>query len=118
MRNIPLSLAVDDMFEKIVLRGRGGYCFELNGLFAWLLRSLGFTVKEYMSRYLRDETEIPMRRHRVLRVTCEQTDYLCDVGVGGVIPRRPLPFRTGIVSDQNGERYKLEKEDFFWICAI
>ena len=129
MRNIPLSLEIEDIYEKIVVRGRGGYCFELNGLFAWLLKELGFKVVEYMARYLRDEKEIPMRRHRVLRVSTGPSggtepsggtgpsggDYLCDVGVGAVIPRVPLPMVLGQISEQGpnqSERYKLEKEHF------
>ena len=113
MRNIPLSLELEDMFKKTILGRRGGYCFELNGLFAWLLRSLGFGVKEYMARFLRDEVEIPMRRHRVLHVSCPEGDYLCDVGVGGMIPRKPVPLALGRVSEEGCERYKLEKEEFF-----
>ena len=112
MRDIPLSLKVEDIYDKIVRRNRGGYCFELNALFAWLLQNLGFGVVTYMARFLRDETEIPMRRHRVLKVTCAQGDYLCDVGVGGVVPRMPLPLITGKVSEQYGEKYVLEKDDF------
>jgi len=112
MRGVPLSLEIGDIYEKIVLRGRGGYCFELNALFAWLLKNLGFAVTDYMARFLRDEPEIPMRRHRVLNVACGGKEYLCDVGVGGVIPRMPLPLITGKVSEQNGEKYVLEKEDF------
>lgn len=113
MRNIPLSLEPDDLFEKVVIRRRGGYCFELNGLFAWLLRTLGFSVTEYMSRFLRDETTIPMRRHRVLRVSLNETDYILDVGVGSMVPRKPLPLTTGVVSEQGRERYKFEHEPFF-----
>jgi N-hydroxyarylamine O-acetyltransferase len=113
MREIPLSLEPDGIFEKIVIRNRGGYCFELNGLFTWLLRTLGFPVTEYMSRFLRDEKEIPMRRHRVLRVTCGGKDYLADVGVGSMVPRKPLEMICGVVSEQGRERYKLEKEHFF-----
>ncbi|MCL2421586.1 MAG: arylamine N-acetyltransferase [Defluviitaleaceae bacterium] len=112
MRNIPLSLEVGDMYEKIVVRNRGGYCFELNGLFAWLLRALDFKVTEYMARFLRDEKEIPMRRHRVLKVACTDGDYLGDVGVGSMVPRIPLPLVLGKVSEQGAERYKLEKEPF------
>jgi len=112
MRDIPLSLEIEDIYKKIVARHRGGYCFELNGLFAWLLQALGFKVTEYMGRFLRDETEIPMRRHRVLRVTCTDGDYLCDVGVGGVIPRIPLPMILGKVSEQGAERYQLKAEPF------
>jgi len=53
-----------------------------------------------------------MRRHRVLKVACADGEYLADVGVGGVIPRRPLPFVADNVSEQNGEKYVLRKEDF------
>ena len=114
MRGIPISLEIDNLFDKIVTRRRGGYCFELNGLFAWLLRGLGFKVTEYLSRYLRDEEKIPMRRHRVLRVGVGgDCDYLCDVGVGGTIPRQPLAYKKNVVSQQNGESYLLKEEDFF-----
>ena len=36
------SLKREDMFNKLILHNRGGICFELNGLYAWLLESLGF----------------------------------------------------------------------------
>src|SRR5687768_9467525 len=40
----PIILNDEALFEKIVLRRRGGFCYELNGLFAALLRKLGFEV--------------------------------------------------------------------------
>ena len=40
------SLGIPDLFEKIVVRKRGGYCFELNALFGALLKALGFQVLE------------------------------------------------------------------------
>src|SRR5262245_30849131 len=40
----PIVLDQAALFEKIVLRRRGGFCYELNGLFAALLRALGFDV--------------------------------------------------------------------------
>lgn len=43
LRGIPLSLEIPDLFRKIVKNRRGGYCFELNGLFAWLLECLGLS---------------------------------------------------------------------------
>ena len=112
LQGIPLSLDVDDLFEKIILRRRGGYCFELNALFAWLLRNLGFEVTDYFARFLLNEPEIPMRRHHVLGVSFGGECYLCDVGVGLVIPRVPIPLKAGALSRQNGEEYKLDKEDF------
>src|ERR1043165_7896848 len=40
----PIVLDDDSLFEKIVTRRRGGFCYELNGLFAALLRTIGFQV--------------------------------------------------------------------------
>merc|ERR1712037_732459 len=40
-----IKLDPDWIFEKIVKRGRGGFCFELNGIFHWLLKSLGYNVR-------------------------------------------------------------------------
>jgi len=46
--DIHLGLAIkldeEHLFEKIVTQRRGGFCYELNGLFAWMLRGLGFQV--------------------------------------------------------------------------
>src|ERR1039457_559684 len=39
-----LSLDEAALFDKVVTRGRGGFCYELNGLFCALLRDLGFRV--------------------------------------------------------------------------
>jgi N-hydroxyarylamine O-acetyltransferase len=41
----PISLEADDLLEKIVTRRRGGFCYELNGTFALLLRALGADVR-------------------------------------------------------------------------
>ncbi|MCL2527711.1 MAG: arylamine N-acetyltransferase [Defluviitaleaceae bacterium] len=112
MQGIPLSLEIEDIYEKIVTRKRGGYCFELNAIFAWLLRSIGFKVTDYMARFLKDEPEIPMRRHRVLGVNCADGDYLCDVGVGVTVPRMPIPIIAGKASKQGSETYILEKDGF------
>ena len=83
LHGIPLSLEEEDLYDKIVTRHRGGYCFEINGFLGMFLRALGYEVTEYMARYLRGETTIPMRRHRVLIVTCDDgTKYICDAGIG------------------------------------
>lgn len=113
LRHIPLKLDADSLFEKIVLNRRGGYCYELNGLFGRLLRDMGFEVHDHMGRYLRGEDEIPMRRHRVLRVVGEENEYLCDVGVAQAAPRYPLLMNIGEVQEQFGEKYRIENEPFF-----
>jgi N-hydroxyarylamine O-acetyltransferase len=116
---IPLSLEIPDLYEKIVVRRRGGYCFELNALFGWLLRELGFTVTDLFARFWRDEPNPPpKRRHHVLKVEAEGEPFLCDVGVGGIIPRRPVRLIEGLEQPQGDERYRLERDPFFgWMLC-
>jgi len=119
LRGIPLSLEEGDLYDKIVVRHRGGYCFEINGFLGMLLRSIGFEVIDYMARYLRGETTIPMRRHRVLIVTCDDgAKYICDAGIGQSAFRYPLPFIEGNEDHQCGEIYRLDRDDFYgWIIS-
>lgn len=116
IRDVPTSLEVDALFEKIVVQGRGGLCFELNGSFGNLLRELGYGVTDLAARYLRGESTIPMRRHRVLKVQAIDGVWLCDVGIGEICPREPVQLLEGVVQEQFGERYKLEKDTFLgWV---
>jgi N-hydroxyarylamine O-acetyltransferase len=116
VRGIPASLEEEDLYRKIVEEGRGGVCFELNGSLGFLLKALGYKVTDYAARYLRGESTIPMRRHRVLKVEATDGVWLCDVGVGEVCQREPVAMVEGLEQHQYGETYKLEKEAFFgWV---
>jgi len=117
LRGVPISLEIDDIFDKIVVRRRGGYCFESNALFGWLLRELGYPVTDLFARFWRDEpSPPPKRRHQVLKVEAEGVPYLCDVGVGGIVPRRPLPMIEGLEQPQGDETYRLDRvPDFGWM---
>lgn len=118
IRGVPLSLDSDDLYKKIVTDRRGGYCFEINGFLGDVFRALGYEVTEYFARYLRGETDIPMRRHRVLKVICDGKPYLCDAGIGQSAFRLPLLIEDGAVSEQYGETYKIEKEPFLgWVVS-
>ena len=111
-----LSLEPEDLFNKVVVQGKGGFCFELNGLFAWLLRKLGYKVTEYAARYLRGESTVPMRRHRVMKVEAADGVWICDVGIGEVCPRYPIRFAEGEEQHQFDECYRLEKDAFLgWV---
>lgn len=117
LNGIPLSLEIPDLFEKIVTRRRGGYCFELNALFGWLLRELDYPVTDYFARFWRDEPNPPpKRRHHVLKVEAEGKSYLCDVGVGGIVPRRPIEMTERLEHRQGNECYQLDKDaQFGWM---
>lgn len=112
----PLSLEKDVLFDKIVTRKRGGFCFELNGLFSFLLKELGYDVADYFARFLRGEKEIPIRRHRVAVVSIGDERWLCDVGVGSASPRYPLLLEENIIQEQCGEAYRFSTDPFLgWV---
>jgi len=116
LRGIPTSIDPAALFEKIVLRRMGGLCFELNGAFGALLRGLGYDVTDVAARFLRDETTIPMRRHRVLLVRTDCGRMVCDVGIGQSCPREPVKLQEGLEQTQFGENYKFRKDSFLgWV---
>ena len=101
-QGIKIVLDGNRMYEKIVVNGRGGFCYELNGLFCWLLRSLGFTVSMASARvYLpAKERFSPEFDHMVLLVDLEKT-YLVDVGFGDSF-RKPIALPDGKSEDISG----------------
>ena len=116
IEGVPLSLDTDALYEKVVERGRGGYCFELNSLFEKLLASLGFNTVSYFARFWRGEEGIPQRRHRVIAVFLDGKTYIADVGIGSPAPRIPLLLREGLVQEYFGESYRFERDEKFgWV---
>jgi arylamine N-acetyltransferase len=86
-----ISLDVDALFRKLIVDRRGGYCFELNTLFGWLLRELGYEVEFRMGRvWLRDPEEVPPRNHGTHVAYIDGQALIADVGFGGRAPRRLL----------------------------
>ena len=78
----PIVLDEDALFNKIVGQGRGGFCYELNGLFAALLRELGFDVTLLSARVTGGESPVaPEFDHLALRVQLDEP-WLVDVGFG------------------------------------
>jgi len=72
-----------NLFDKIVTRKRGGFCYELNGLFYQLLKEIGFTVKMVSARVYDGKKEYsPEFDHMTLIVIINGDHYLTDVGFG------------------------------------
>jgi N-hydroxyarylamine O-acetyltransferase len=90
--------------DKIATRRRGGFCYELNGLFAALLRKLGFTVTMLAARVISAPGE-PGREfaHLLLRVDLQQP-WLADVGFGEWFVE-PIRFEPGREQEIDGEQY-------------
>lgn len=80
--------------EKILTRGRGGYCFEVNEMFRSALVALGFDVMPLMGR-VRWKTPGDVatgRTHMLLKVNLPEGPYLADAGFGGVTMTGAIPF--------------------------
>lgn len=98
----PITLDTDRFFEKIVVGRRGGFCYELNGLFNQLLRSLGFTTRLVSARVFNNGAHGPEFDHAAIIVTLDGHEYLVDVGFGA-FTAEPLRFVIGEKQqDMNG----------------
>ncbi len=105
----PIVLQEEALFDKIVRRRRGGFCYELNGLFAWLLRGLGFQVSLLSAGVAHANGGFgPEYDHLTLLVhQLEGADWLADVGFGDSF-RQPLRFEAGLEQDGgDGHPYRL-----------
>ena len=105
----PLDL--DRLQARVLAGGRGGYCFELNGLLAWLLEALGFTVERRDARVAPRGADVPTN-HLALVVFVPGGDgtWLADAGLGEGWTE-PLP----LVSGTHGALgWTLEREPGAW----
>lgn len=80
---VEIVLDEQRLFDKIVGRRRGGFCYELNGLFFALLQGLGFEVIRIAARvYNRERGFGPPFDHMAILATINEMRYLVDVGYG------------------------------------
>lgn len=114
-----VSLAVPALYDKLVARRRGGFCFELNGLFAWLLTQLGFEPDRLAARIVSDGEPGPPACHHTIGVTLpgrgqgarRAQRYIVDVGLGTPAMRRPLPLDGDAHEDEIGVAWRAIESD-------
>jgi N-hydroxyarylamine O-acetyltransferase len=78
----PIVLEDDALFTKIVEGKRGGFCYEANGLFAALLRALGFDVAMLAAEVAKAEGEFSPNFSHMTLMVCLEERWLVDVGFG------------------------------------
>src|SRR5882762_9725355 len=106
----PIVLNDEALFEKFVRRRRGGFCYELNGLFAALLRALGFNVEMLSAQVANAEGVFgPNFDHMTLLVTLAER-WLVDVGFGDSF-LEPLKLDEEIEQIQGRRAYRITRED-------
>ncbi len=104
----PIILDTACLLHKVVDRHRGGFCYELNGALAWLLRSFGFEVSMLSARVARkDGSSSPEFDHMTLEVRDAAGDsWLADVGFGDCF-LEPLSLTRPTESEQQRRTYRL-----------
>lgn len=109
--NEKIILSRDWLFEKIVIRKRGGFCYELNGLFYELITSLGYKAKMISARvFNRERIAGPEFDHMAILVQFAGEEYLCDVGFGDLCIE-PHKFSLNEIQTDSGFRFKIIKEN-------
>ncbi len=109
----PVGLDSRAAFAKIVTRGRGGWCYEMNGLFAAVLEEIGFKVTRMAGGVMREVMgDIVLGNHLVLMVEVDEQPWIADVGFGdGSLD--PFVLRASAFSVE-GFRFGLSRLDRMW----
>jgi N-hydroxyarylamine O-acetyltransferase len=105
-----VSLQPEHIVDKIVGQGRGGYCYEVNGLFAMALQALGYSYKFVACRPM----FYPVRRpktHMILLVEAEGEQWICDLGFGSYGIRAPIALSSlAQIQQQDFDQFRLITE--------
>ena len=117
-RGIDLDLTA--IFGKLIVRRRGGYCFEQNGLLLAVLEALGFRVAPISARvrWQRPRDFTPPRTHVFLRVELDGASWLTDVGVGGMSLTAALRLEADVEQMTPHEPRRLIREDNRWFHQV
>jgi N-hydroxyarylamine O-acetyltransferase len=90
---IQIECNLEKIYDKIVVKKRGGFCCELNYLFSWLLKQLGYNVNILSCKAYRAKSNFwtPWFGHAILMINMNESNFLVDVGYSQNY-RTPLKF--------------------------
>jgi N-hydroxyarylamine O-acetyltransferase len=115
--NRKIVLHENKLYEKIIGRRRGGICYELNGLFAGLLKTIGFDVIMIAANVHIGETDLtPDFDHMVLIVNIDDVRYLVDVGFGDSF-LIPLSLEGCELKNQSDSTFEISAHDGFYTLS-
>ncbi|MBV8885110.1 MAG: arylamine N-acetyltransferase, partial [Chroococcidiopsidaceae cyanobacterium CP_BM_RX_35] len=106
----PICLDPASLVTKLVKERRGGYCYELNGLFLMVLQHLGFTVTSMAARLVKPNGSFKQRSHQMMLVEIGEKRWLVDVGFGGNCPIEPIPFELDVEFDQILDTFRIKAD--------
>ncbi|WP_297508133.1 arylamine N-acetyltransferase [uncultured Caulobacter sp.] len=105
-----ISIVPSEVDAKLIGAGRGGYCYEQNGLMKRVLEALGFQVEGLMARvkWMLPEGAPPRpRSHQVLGVDLDGETWLVDCGFGGCVLTAPLRLFSDEVQETPHGRFRI-----------
>jgi N-hydroxyarylamine O-acetyltransferase len=108
-----VDLDIERIYDKIV-GGRGGWCYEMNGIFSWALSTIGFDVTRMGGAVAREfnQRDDFFGAHLILNVTLDDTEWLCDVGFGDGFPE-PIRLEVGPF-EQRGFHFEVVRDGKYW----
>ncbi|MFC3884455.1 arylamine N-acetyltransferase [Bacillus songklensis] len=122
MYKTPIVLDMTRFYEKIAERHRGGFCYELNSLFCWLLTELGFKAHLIAGTVQKEDGSWALKESHATTLVHLDQPYLTDVGFGDSV-RKPIPLTGETVEDVSGVyrvhqlddiTYDLQKHENGW----
>lgn len=102
---------LEKLQTKIFTNKRGGYCFELNGIFSHVLEALDFESRPLLARVMYRGTGINSRTHIIILVNLNGREYIADVGFGGPGTYYPIPFEIGREDVQSHGVFRIMKDE-------
>ncbi len=106
----PIVVDTEKFYEKIVNEKRGGFCYELNGLFNELLKDIGFKTRLLSARVFNGTIHGPEFDHATIIVTIGDDEYLADVGFGD-FAAEALRFSIGVEQQDECGDFVIRKFD-------
>ncbi len=112
----PVALDLGSLQRKLVDEGRGGYCFEQNGLLQAVLREIGFDVTPLGARVVWNAPRVlPARTHSLSLVELDGTQYIVDVGFGAMTPTAPLRLEPDLEQGTPHERMRIKQMEGVYV---
>ncbi|HEV3152650.1 MAG TPA: arylamine N-acetyltransferase [Candidatus Baltobacteraceae bacterium] len=115
------AIALDDdaIFDKLVRRRRGGYCYELNLLLRRVLECLGFSVQMLAARTRLNALQTIPKTHMALLVRCDAQDWIVDAGFGAYGLSGAVPFAARTAYDTGFDRYRiLRRSEWHYVLQV
>lgn len=111
-----IALAPERVFEKLVTKRRGGYCFEQNGLFLEVLEAIGFEARPLLARVWLSAEATPGRTHTLNLVRLDGEESIVDVGFGGsFVPPMPLVADMEAATPDGARHRLVEDAEHGWM---